>query len=86
MEQHSPEKMSSPNMAPSTSAHHSQATHQMMAQREQTRVKMENLPPDGDGMSHRSPLGTNGIHCAVPQLLQVKGICFFFTKNVLFSY
>jgi len=69
-QQHSPEKLPSPNLAPSTSAHHSQATHHASAQREQTRVKMENMPSDGGGMPHRGP--SNGIHIAVPQLLQVR--------------
>lgn len=75
-QQHSPEKLPSPSLAPSTSAHHSQATHHASAQREQTRVKMENMPSDG-GMPHRGP-SSNGIHIAVPQLLQVRAHKFSF--------
>jgi hypothetical protein len=84
-QQHSPEKLPSPNLAPSTSAHHSQATHHASAQREQTRVKMENMPSDGGGMPHRGP--SNGIHMAVPQLLQVRvRILTFFRFFKLFCY
>ncbi|XP_059488339.1 nuclear hormone receptor FTZ-F1 beta isoform X2 [Neocloeon triangulifer] len=62
-QQHSPEKLASPNLAPSTSAHHSHAA-QMSAQREQTRVKMENMA------ASEARASSNGLHCVVPQLLQ----------------
>ncbi|XP_065347647.1 nuclear hormone receptor FTZ-F1 beta isoform X3 [Cloeon dipterum] len=67
-QQHSPEKLPSPSLAPSTSAHHSQAFQaaQMPSQREQTRVKMENMASEA-GMSHRNA-SSNGV--SVPQLLQ----------------